>query len=206
MTDRLGNVAVSERQWAQIVVGTAGLAIGVAAFATTWTDPVGIVTMARAATENDYLLVMGLGGLAVVLGALVVVDSRDSVRIRQTPTVERPMPAPTPGESFDGDVDRWRTLVPIVGRPASRRVQERLREAAVRVVALENDWSESKAATVVREGSWTDDPVAREFLAADGAPNDIESTLQALGNGETPLRYRARRTLAAIGDHREGDL
>jgi len=205
MTDRLDNVSMTESQWRQLLVGTVGLVVGLLAFVTTGWDPVGIVSMATAATENNYLLVMVLGALAVGLGAFVVVDSRDSVRISHPPAVERPTPAPTPGADFDTDVDRWRTILPIVGRPARRRAKQRLHEAAVRVVALENDWPDSKAAAAVQEGSWTDDPVARRFLATNGVPNDVDSALRALDNRETPLRYRSRRTLAAIVDYREGE-
>lgn len=185
--------------WRRAVVGALGLVVAVAAILSLDGVVAGLLSVVRARVDNDYLLVMALGGVAVALAAVVVVASRDSVRLRRPPEVERPTPAPEPGERIDARLDGLGALVPVVGRGERERIQERLRTAAVRAVAAERDWPEARAATAVAERTWTDDRVAARFLDS-GVPSAFGSALPALANRETPLRYRARRTVAAIDE------
>lgn len=185
--------------WRRAVVGCLGLVVAVAAILSVDGVVAGLLSVVRARVDNDYLLVMAFGGVAVALAAVVVLTSRDSVRLRRPPEVERPTPAPEPGARLDARLDGIGALVPVLGARERERIQERLRTAAVRAVAAERNWPEARAATAVAERAWTDDRVAARFLDG-GVPSAFGSALPALANGETPLRYRARRTVAAIDD------
>ncbi|GGN94050.1 DUF7269 family protein [Haloarcula pellucida] len=200
----LGLDGLEDFPWARIVLGGVGFLVMVGAFVTAGDLAGGVVSSLRDGVDNDYLLVMVFGGVAVALGALVFLTSTDSVRVRQMPAVEQPTPAPEPGERFDEQLDGWRPLLPVVGRQSRDAVRERLRQAAVRTVAAERGWPEAKAATAVAEGSWTEDPVAARFLAHDEGSDVVGTALTALARGETPIRYRARRTMAAIVERHDG--
>jgi hypothetical protein len=185
--------------WRQAVIGCLGLVVAVAAILSADGVVAGLLSVVRSRIDNDYLLVMAFGVVAVALAAVVVATSRDSVRLRRPPEVERPTPAPEPGEHIDARLDGVRPLVPVVGRAEREAVQARLRTAAVRAVAAQRDWPESRASTAIAERTWTDDRVAARFLDG-GVPSAFGSGVAALANGETPLRYRARRTVAAIDE------
>ncbi|MBX0324297.1 hypothetical protein EGH21_14805 [Halomicroarcula sp. F13] len=194
----VGLDGLGDLPWARILLGGVGFLVMVGAFVTAGDLAAGVVSSLRAGVENDYLLVMAFGGVAVALASLVFLTSSDSVEVREMPAVEGPTPAPEPGERFDERLDGWRTVVPVVGRDVRETVRDRLRKAAIRTVAAERGWPEAKASSAVADGSWTDDPVAARFLATGGSRDTVGTGLRALAHGETPVRYRARRTMAAI--------
>lgn len=198
-----GEIEPDDLPWTRLLVGLLGVAIAVVAVVTAGSPGSGLLAALRSTVGDQYSLVMGFGAVAAGLGVLVFLTSRDSVRIRHPPAVEQPTPAPEPGQRFDEHVDKWVTVLPVFGRQATEAARERLRELAVRVVAADEDWQRSTAATAVRDGSWTGDPVARRFLATDGMPRSVRTWLRAISNGETPLRYRSRRTLEAIARRHE---
>ena len=198
MSETADAEAVTTLPWRRGVVGSLGLClVAVALFSAAGPVARALGTL-RAAVENDYLFVMLFGTVAVSLAAVALVVDHDSVRLRRLPAVERPMPAPEPGETLDDRVDRWHSVLPFVGREARSATRERLRTAAVRAVAAERGWSTERASAAVEDGSWTSDPVAERFLTSGGEPGAFGTGLAALGNGETPLRYRTRRTVDAI--------
>lgn len=146
---------------------------------------------------SDYVVAAALGFFAVLVAAAVFVSGR-AATLRQTamPTVERPVPVRSAGESFDETITSWRYATPIIGRPAREDVRERLRSAAVVAVAAADGLSAEDARRLVDEGTWTDDAVAASFLAGD--PTAIGTWIDALGEGETGPAYRARRAVDAI--------
>jgi len=193
-------IELAKRRWVRPTVGALGALVMVVALVTAGEFAVGLISTLERAVDNTYLLVMGLGSVAVVLATAALLMSRDSVRVRQMPEVERPTPAPAPGEPLEARLDSWRTSLPVVGRSARQAVRERLRSAAIRTVAAERGVTEGEAAVAVSDGSWTDDPVAAAFLSAESDPGALGTGLRALANGETPVRYRARRTIDAIAE------
>ena len=202
MTDSDGSVAAKADgiAWKQALLGGGGLLLLIVGFTSAADVATGVVSAARGPVDNDYLLVMVFGGVALGLAGIVFVADRDSVQTRSAPEVERPTPTPVPGEPFDDRLNSWRTGVPFVGRESRTVVRERLRDTAVRVTAVDHGQSEAEAAATVANGSWTDDPVAARFLADDSGSVISSVPISALANGETPMQYRARRTVAAIDE------
>lgn len=187
-----------DRARLRLVAGAVGAVVLVSALLSADSLAAGVVGTARAAVEEVYLLVMGLGVAAAALGALVLVGSRASVRVRELPAVEQPAPAPTAGAPFDDRVGRWRNSLPIVGESTRTAVRSRLQTAAIRVLVGERGHREPAARAAVETGTWTDDRVASRFLA-DEADSVLASTWgRAVRSAEPPLAYRARRTIAAI--------
>lgn len=192
----------ADRTRLRVLLGAVGALVLVGALVTAGGLAAGVVSALRAAVDNVYLLVMALGAAAVALGTVVLLSSRASVRVRDLPEVERPTPAPVPGEALEARLGSWRTSLPVVGRSARAAVRERLRAAAVWTVAAERGITEDAAETVVADGSWTDDAVAAAFLSSDPHAVALTDWLRALAHADPPFRYRARRTIAAIrGSH-----
>jgi len=181
----------------RLLLGCAGVALSVAVVLSVDGAAAGLVSAVREEVDSDYLLVMAFGGVAVALAAVAGLSDRSGVRLRTPPEVERPTPAPEPGERLDEQLDSWRLWLPFVGNSTRETVRERLRSAAVRAVAVDRGWSDRRAAAAVEDGSWTDDPVAAGFAATDSGPT-LGVVLRAVGSGETPLRYRVRRTVDAV--------
>lgn len=205
MTDRrsttdtgAGTPESARLNWARTGLGIVGFLVVAAAFTTASDRLTGIVSMLREAADADYLLIMAFGGVAVGLAALVFVAARGSVHTIEPPEVERPTPAPEPGEPFEERLDDWHHWLPIVARQSREAVRTRLRRTAIRVVEADLNVSETEAATVVTAGSWTSDDVAARYLGDGGDRAGPRIWLAALAHGETPVRYRARRAMRAI--------
>lgn len=189
-----------DRRWVRPLVGVAGALVLGVALLTAGGLAVGLVSSLERTVDSTYLLVIVMGAVAVVLATALLVASRDSVRVRRLPDVERPTPAPAPGEPLEERLASWRTSLPVVGRADRQAVRERLRGAAIRAVAAEEGVTDDEAARAVLAGDWTSDPVAAAFLS--GEP-DSGTALRALANGVPPVRYRARRTIEAIAERRD---
>lgn len=76
-------------------------------------------------------------------------------------------------------------------------VRSTLVEGAVRVVRTRHGLSAERAGEAVREGAWTDDPVAAAFLADEPAYPLVER-LRGVVDPGAAYRRRVRRTVAAI--------
>lgn len=101
-------------------------------------------------------LVVALVGAAAVAGPL----SRPA---RERPSVE----ADRLGAEFDAALARVGTMSSVELRTAEppEEVRERIREAAVALVASRGGLDRETAAGRIERGEWTDDPVAAAFLS-----------------------------------------
>lgn len=185
-------------RWGQLALGVVGLLVFGAAFTVANELLAGVVGQLRAAVDNDYLLIMVIGGVALVVATIVVLTSRNSARSMQPPDVERPITAPDPGEPFDVELDRRHHWVPFAGRQSREAIRERLRNAAIVTLTAQRDVRTAAARTRVDDGSWTTDEVAAAFLGEGGDRIRPTLWLRAIIHGETPVGYRARRAMAAI--------
>lgn len=143
-----------------------------------------------AALGSDYFVLAAVGLAAVVVAALVLLAIAVSgVDEADLPVVESVESAPHPGQAVDRSVDddSGGTV------PDSRLY--RLTEAAVRTVMRTEHCSRSTAERRVAEGTWTDDEVAADFLAA---------TDDGLFRTAVSDRERVRRTAEAI-ERLDGD-
>lgn len=184
--------------WVRLGVGLLGFLVLAAGFTTAdalLADPLSTLSEA---VDDQYLLLMAVGGVALGLAALAFLSGRDSVETTDPPEVERPTPAPTPGDPFEDNLDSWRHWVPLVARRPREAVRTRLREAAVAGVKHDRDVSDREAAQRVDDGSWTRDSVAAAFLSAGGPGFRPSVWFAALLRRETPVGYQARRAMNAI--------
>ncbi len=103
---------------------------------------------------------------------------------------ERVPGTPAPGDDL-AVLDRrsWLPLPPA----RRRRVRSRLRRAAIRTLVRTADCSGANAESRIEAGTWTDDPVAAEFLGS--APESVLDRLLFV--------RRARRTAQAILEQSE---
>lgn len=149
---------------------------------------------------NDYFLVAGIAVLTLPMVVLVVVSGRPGrLQLTRMPDPEEPVTLPTPGDAFDQRTAR--PALPVLSNGRRHDVRERLRAAAVDVVARTDACSRSEAERRVDRGRWTSDPVAAGFVARSVAstPSTL-GELRAVLGGETALRRRARRTVDGIVD------
>lgn len=149
---------------------------------------------------NDYFLAAGLGVLALLLAIPVLVSGRAAnVSHATMPDPEEPARLPPPGDAFDGEVGAWTSHLPLVGHGRHRAVRDRLREAAIGVVARSEPCSRETAKGMVDRDRWTDDRVAADFLADSTwvAPS-VGVRLGGVLRGEPWLERRADRTVEAI--------
>lgn len=114
-----------------------------------------------AALGSDYFVLAALGLAAVAIAVLVLLAIAVSgVDEADLPIVESVESAPHPGQAVDRSVDDESG-----GQVPESRVN-RLTEAAVRTLVRTEHCSRSTAERRVAEGTWTDDEVAADFLAA----------------------------------------
>jgi len=149
---------------------------------------------------NDYVLVAGLAGLALVaVGAVLLSGRPGRVVAASMPDPETPRTMPTPGDSLDALVGSWSTLRPLAGRRRGDEVRRRLREAAVASLAARSGDGRAAARDRVDAGDWTTDRVAARFLAERTRPGaTLLAGLDSLVRGRTPLEWEVARTVAAI--------
>lgn len=137
-----------------------------------------------AALGSDYVVLAVVGLAAVAIAVLVLLAVAVSgVDEADLPIVESVESAPHPGQAVDRSVDDESG-----GQVPDSRVM-RLTEAAVRTLMRAEHCSRSTAERRVAEGTWTDDEVAADYLAAsDGG----------LFRTAVSDRERVRRTAEAI--------
>lgn len=149
----------------------------------------GVLPVAAAveAFGSDYVVVAVVGVAAVGLAVLVVaVQSVRGIDESRPPVVESVETAPHPGRDLD------RSLGGLSGVTSTDAVRSRLWDLAVETVMRAEGCPRSTAERRVREGAWTDDPVAAAFVA--GGTGGAGTRLRAL----LGVDDRVRRTVAAI--------
>lgn len=105
---------------------------------------------------------------------------------------------PKPGTEYDSQFARA-TNWTRPSRTAQRTVRNHLRATAAETLALRESLSKDDAIHRVREGTWTDEAVAAEFLSAD-PQLPIRVRLGSYIRRESSYEYGLRRTVAAIAD------
>jgi hypothetical protein len=175
----------------------AGLALVVA--------PTGVIGAVESlATEEVRTAAAIVGGFAVVqaliAGALVRARSADPTTVPDPTTdADATDPGAIPGEGLDESLSSYDELTD--GERAA--VRERLRAAAVTAVAERRSCTRERAAAVVAEGAWTDDPSAAAYLA--GRPGDEDAAGADPDPGPTariPLSARLREWAGAGSSER----
>lgn len=181
-----------------VALGVAALSLALVA-ALVPTATTALLSGAVERLGSEYLLVgtVGTAALALVLAVLVawLVSGVDEA---EPPDPERVPTGPRLGAEFDRQVsDGWGVRTRLFVR--RRRVEERLRETAVRTVMRTDDCSRTDARRRVASGGWTDDPEAAAFLGDEDGPSvSPRVRLAAILRGESWSRRGARRAGAEI--------
>lgn len=170
-----------------LLVGIAVFVVGLLVVFVPGVEEVLPVAAAIEALGSDYVVVAVVGVAAVSLSVLLVaVQSVRGIDESRPPVVESVETAPHPGRDLD------RSFGGLSGLTTSGAARSRLRAVAVETVMRAEGCTRSTAERRVREGAWTDDPVAAAFVAGDrdGAGDRLRSLLGA--------DDRVRRTADAI--------
>ena len=132
------------------------------------------VTSMLAAVGNGYLLVAGVGVLAVVWAVAAGTDwALYGAEQATMPDRESFVALPAPGGELDEAVAELSGQRERAARPVDHRdrVRERLRRDAARTLVLHRGYDREAAREAVASGTWTDDRFAADFLAdCDDAP------------------------------------
>lgn len=142
----------------------------------------------------------------VVVGLLGAVEGIRSVQRRrgseivgaEPPDPEFGIETDAPGDDFDARIARLSTRRGWIGGDFDR-VENRLRTAAITVVAARYGLSKPEARERVEAGSWTEDPVAAAFLGGPTVPQPPLEVRLRMRLGTTPRFQRyVHRTADAI--------
>jgi len=184
------------------------VAVGVVAFALAVFPGVATLVPVESVVAwvgNDYVLVGAFGGIALaLLGWMVTRRATGHVEQAAPPDPETVPDAPRPGERVDELLGRWPWALSAADRDYLR---ERLQATAISD-QLGDGRSRGSAMERVESGSWTDDPVAARFLAADSAGPTVTERLGLALRGDAWTQHAARRTareLVEAGTGRTAD-
>lgn len=186
------------------VLGAAAAAVGLAAFFMPGlADSFSFVRRLEAALGNDYLLVASVSAVALLLGLLFAFRGRaGTVQQAETPDAEGVESVPAPGDDFDELVKEakgWRS------REKKEEVRDRVREAAVDVVASEENCSRPEAERYVDTGTWTADRYASAFLGGRDAPQLPLLTRLRVAYGGSPFETAATRAVEEVYEKSKED-
>jgi hypothetical protein len=147
------------------------------------------------AAQGGTIAVTAAGVLGVVVLTLLLgVHWIEGVAVPSPPTPETVVTGPRPGEALR-PIDEG--IRPPIAPGDRRRIEERLRRVAVETVVQRDGCAREAAAERVDDGSWTDDPVAAAFFAAD--PEGWIDRTRAAARFRPRARHAAR-TIVRIGD------
>lgn len=163
-----------------------------------------------AAVGNGYLLVAGVGVLAVVWAVAAGTDwVLYGAEQATVPERESFVAVPAPGGEFDEAVAELAGERERAARPVDHRekVRERLRRDAARTLVLHRGYDREAAREAVAAGTWTDDRFAADFLAErDDAPRPrwYQRLWRWLRRADS-FAVGATRTVDAVAAVAEGD-
>jgi hypothetical protein len=161
----------------------------------------GLAGYAVPGLNATYAFVLAVGALAGLQGLRYALRRRRADVIQTTTgDPERRYRVPAPGDDVDRDMSLpggWR------GSSSASAVRKRIYDAAVRTLVLRDNCSESEAETRIEEGTWTDDPIAANYLGADVAV-PLRTRLRILLSGRVST-VRAARAIAAVEALRASD-
>lgn len=170
-----------------LLVGLLVFVVGLSVVFVPGVEAVLPVASAVDALGSDYVVVAVVGVAAVGLSVLVVaVQSVRGIDESRPPVVESVETAPHPGRDLDS------SLGGLSGFTSADATRARLADLAVETVMRAEGCPRATAERRIREGSWTDDPVAAAFVAGDGGGTGAR--LRAL----LAVDDRVRRTVAAV--------
>lgn len=109
------------------------------------------------------------------------------------------------GRELDAELERIGGLVDGTNRSESYRaykVEQNLRELAVRVLRSETSWSDSEARQRLESGRWTDDPRAAAFLSEETVDLPVGVRLIDWANGEM-FRRQVDATVDELAQYME---
>jgi hypothetical protein len=147
---------------------------------------------ANHSVSGGFVFVVGIVG--VLFAGTELTSAYRTHRQQGRPRDSSSLPAP--GEDLDSTLET-------IGRRSFREsvddreaVRDRLRRIAVRVLVRQYGCSESEAHQYLAEGTWTDDPEAAKFFAAELIdPDDFLENLRASFADESRFERRARRVV-----------
>jgi len=169
------------------VAGSAATATGLALLLTPLETPASVPVV-------PALGAVGVAALAV--GGLVALTRTDA-DTGTAPAGRDADDAAVPGDAFDEEL----ASITVSGDDAdAEAVRERVREAAVDVLAAERDVPRSVARERVDAGGWPDDERAAAFLAA--RPPTRRERLRTVIAGEPTVARRARHAIAVVTERR----
>lgn len=153
------------------------------------------------ASETVVVIVGGL----LVLGAVSQFQRRRHAEIERadTPDVEASIDLPTPGDEFD----RRLNALPAMRHARSERehLRDAVGDAAVETIRRRERCSREEAAAILREGDWTDDPVAASFFTRRPARRSLRGRIRSRLRPEPSFRRKLRRAVAELNALPEDD-
>ncbi|MDZ7689291.1 MAG: hypothetical protein U5J64_11400 [Halobacteriales archaeon] len=186
------------------LLGAVAVAVGLATFFVPGlADTFVIIRRLEVTLGNDYLLVAVIAGAALVLGLVFAFQGRaGTVQQAETPDAEGVESVPAPGDDFDelvSEASGWRS-----GKEKDA-VRERVREAAVDVVASKENCSRPEAERYIDTGTWTADRYAAAFLGGSDAPKLPFVTRLQVAYGGSPFKTAATRAVEELYEISQGE-
>lgn len=144
----------------------------------------------------DYLVVAALGLVTFVLaGILLSVRSFGGVRETHPDVVETPHDRP-PGDIVAASLSDLPTLR---ATDSHRLFHAQLRELTVSAIVQRHHCSRSAAEERVRDGTWTDNPLAANFLqSSEFVPPPLHTRCRELLTGQRWYRDRVVATVRSL--------
>lgn len=209
---------LSTLQDAATVVAVASLLAGAVVVLAPWAVPRGIATGTASSLGAARGVVLVLAVVAGLLGARTLLAMSGERDPDGRPPSERRLGRRRPP---DARVAGWRVdeaLARVTAADPDRHpsqrvhdvqtVRQRLRDAAVRTLSSSHDVSRDRAAEMVDDGTWTEDPRAAAFLGSAAAPAPpLRIRIRDWASGESTERSveHAADAIAATADvDREG--
>ncbi|WP_435126987.1 DUF7269 family protein [Halobaculum sp. D14] len=150
------------------------------------------------------LFVSGVGALAVVQGLRYANEARHTEhRAVATADAEDRYEVPSPGDDVDEFV-RTASAASHASVRERRELRDRLGDAARTTLRTRGSvGSDDDVDAALRDGTWTDDPVAAWFLG-ETPPTPASVRARSLAGSNTQYRFVVRRTIAAIAAVEDG--
>ncbi|MFT4890343.1 MAG: hypothetical protein ACI9YT_001257 [Halobacteriales archaeon] len=150
---------------------------------------------ANHSVSSGFLFVVGMIGFLFVGAELTSAYRTD----RQQARPRDPSPLPRPGEDLDATLEAIREAPFRQSVEDREAVRERIGRIAVRVLVRQLGCTPSEAREHLADGTWTDDPEASRFFAAELIdPDDFFENLKASFADESRFEQRARRAVTEL--------
>lgn len=151
------------------------------------------------AVGTSVFVLVAVGLLALFQGLRAAVGTTRPRKQAALPAVEFREPAPVPGDEFDellrasAERPAWR------GGSERTKISRRLERVAVAVLTEKGDHTPETARRSLREGTWTDDPIATSFFAPGATePGVVFNQLRRYASLEPTFNRRARHAVVAL--------